>query len=211
MSRGKLITFEGGEGAGKSSNIALAKALLEQAGQRCLVTREPGGTAVAEEIRRVLLQPSEEPMAVMTEMLLVFAARAQHLAQTILPAIEQGIWVLCDRFTDTTYAYQGYGRELGQAPVACLENLVQGDLRPDLTLLFDVSVDIGLARAGARGKPDRIESEQRAFFERIRSGFLALARQAPERWRVVDAGQPLEQVQAQVTRVLTDWLEDLRD
>ena len=208
MSRGRFLTFEGGEGAGKSSNIRFAQTRLEARGIPCLVTREPGGTEVAEAIRQVLLSPHQEPVAPMTELLLVFAARAQHLAHCIQPALAQGTWVLCDRFTDTTYAYQGAGREMGAAPVAALEQLVQGTLRPDLTLLFDVPVEVGMARAGKRGSPDRIESEQVAFFERIRASFKAQARQLPSRWRVIDAARPLPEVEQQVAAVLDAWLED---
>ena len=208
MTRGRFQTFEGGEGAGKSSNIRLAREHLEAQGIPCLVTREPGGTEVAEAIRSVLLSQHEEPVAPMTELLLVFAARAQHLAQCIQPALEQGTWVLCDRFTESTYAYQGAGRGMGMTPVASLEQLVQGDMRPDLTLLFDVPVEVGLARAGKRGEPDRIESEQAAFFERIRAAFKSLARDNPARWRVIDAARPLAEVQAQLVDVLDAWLED---
>ena len=186
MSRGRFLTFEGGEGAGKSSNIRFAQTRLEARGIPCLVTREPGGTEVAEAIRQVLLSPHQEPVAPMTELLLVFAARAQHLAHCIQPALAQGTWVLCDRFTDTTYAYQGAGREMGAAPVAALEQLVQGTLR----------------------SPDRIESEQVAFFERIRASFKAQARQLPSRWRVIDAARPLPEVEQQVAAVLDAWLED---
>lgn len=211
MSRGQFITFEGGEGAGKSSNIQLARERLESRGIDTLITREPGGTEVAEAIRQVLLSQHQETMADMTELLLVFAARAQHLEQRIKPALAQGTWVLCDRFTDTTYAYQGAGRNMGADPVATLETLVQGTLRPDLTLLFDVPVEVGMARAGKRGSPDRIESEATDFFQAIREAFLASARQAPARWRIIDAARPLGEVQQQVMRVLDDWLEDRAD
>lgn len=204
---GRFITFEGGEGAGKSSNIAFARDWLEARGVTCLVTREPGGTAVAEAIRAVLLNRHEEAMADMTELLLVFAARAQHLARVIEPALARGEWVLCDRFTDTTYAYQGAGREMGDGPVAALEKLVQGERRPDLTLLFDAPVAVGMARAGRRSSPDRIESEQLAFFERIRQAFLDRAAAEPARWRLLDAAQPLEAVQAQLVATLDAWWE----
>ena len=208
---GRFITFEGGEGAGKSSNIAFAQAWLEGRGVQCVVTREPGGTQVAEAIRSVLLNRHEEPMHDMTELLLVFAARAQHVNQVIRPALDRGDWVLCDRFTDTTYAYQGGGREMGDAPVAALEQLVQGALRPDLTLLFDAPVAVGMARASRRGDPDRIESEQMAFFERIRQTFLSRADAEPARWRTLDAAQPLEAVQRQLADTLTQWWETQHD
>lgn len=208
---GRFITFEGGEGAGKSSNIAFARNWLEARGVQCLVTREPGGTAVAEAIRAVLLNRHDEPMADMTELLLVFAARAQHLARVIEPALARGEWVLCDRFTDTTYAYQGGGREMGDAPVAALETLVQGKRRPDLTLLFDAPVAVGMARAGRRSSPDRIESEQLAFFERIRQAFLDRAAAEPARWRLLDAAQPLDAVQAQLAATLDAWWEAQHD
>lgn len=205
--RARFITFEGGEGAGKSSNLAFVADWLRARGIEVLVTREPGGTPLAEKIRDVLLQPHDEPVAPDTELLLMFAARAQHLAEVIRPALARGCWVLCDRFTDATYAYQGGGRGLDMNTIAALEQLVQGDLRPDLTLLFDIPVAQGMARAGRRGALDRIEQESLAFFERIRQCYLARASAEPGRMRVLDAGQSLEQVQAQLGALLEQCQE----
>lgn len=204
---GLFITLEGPEGAGKSTNRDYLAERLEGAGCEVLLTREPGGTPLAERIRELLLEPSAEPMAADTELLLVFAARAQHLAQVIRPALAAGKVVLCDRFTDATYAYQGGGRGLSLERIALLENFVQGSLRPDLTLVFDLPVEIGLARAAARGRLDRFEQEAQGFFEAVRQTYLARARLAPERYRLLDAAQPLDAVQAQLDRLLPELLE----
>jgi dTMP kinase len=169
---GRFITLEGGEGAGKSSNLAWLAERLREAGVPVTVTREPGGTDLAERIRQVLLDPGPEAMDDTTELLLVFAARAQHLAALIRPALARGEWVLCDRFMDATWAYQGAGRGLDRERIAALESLVLQGLSPDRTLLFDVPVAEGLARAGKRSQPDRIEREQAAFFERVRQCYL---------------------------------------
>ena len=199
---GLFITLEGPEGAGKSTNRDYLAACLGELGIEVLLTREPGGTPLAERIRELLLAPSDEPMAADTELLLVFAARAQHLAQVIRPALARGCVVLCDRFTDATYAYQGGGRGLSQARIAILENFVQGELRPDLTLVFDLPVEIGLARAAARGQLDRFEREARSFFEAVRQTYLQRAAAEPQRYRIVDAAQPLEQVQQALNALL---------
>ena len=175
-----------------------------------LLTREPGGTPLAERIRELLLDPSGEPMAADTELLLVFAARAQHLQQVIRPALAKGCVVLCDRFTDATYAYQGGGRGLSIERIAQLEQFVQGELRPDLTLIFDLPVEVGLARAAARGRLDRFEQEGRGFFEAVRQAYLQRAAQAPQRYRVLDAGQTLAQVQADIDALLPSLLEACR-
>lgn len=204
---GLFITLEGPEGAGKSTNRDYLAERLESAGCEVLLTREPGGTPLAERIRELLLEPSAEPMAADTELLLVFAARAQHLAQVIRPALAAGKVVLCDRFTDATYAYQGGGRGLSLERIALLENFVQGSLRPDLTLVFDLPVEIGLARAAARGRLDRFEQEAQGFFEAVRQTYLARARLAPQRYRLLDAAQPLDAVQAQLDRLLPELLE----
>ena len=195
---GLFITLEGPEGAGKSTNRDYLAMCLRAAGVEVLLTREPGGTPLAERIRELLLAPSDEAMAADTELLLVFAARAQHLAQVIRPALARGCVVLCDRFTDATYAYQGGGRGLSQQRIAELERFVQGDLRPDLTLLFDLPVEQGLARAAARGRLDRFEQEQRSFFEAVRQTYLQRAALAPQRYRLLDASQSLQQVQAAI-------------
>jgi dTMP kinase len=203
--RGRFITLEGAEGVGKSTQMQALQAFLESRGVPLLVTREPGGTPVAELIRELLLSRDHPPMHPDTELLLVFAARAEHLRTRILPALEAGTWVLCDRFTDATYAYQGGGRGLDPARIAVLEDWVQGPVRPDLTLLLDVDVRTGLARARNRGEADRFEQEAVDFFERVRATYLELARSAPQRYAVIDAGQPLEAV----TRDLQAALESL--
>jgi dTMP kinase len=202
MSHGRFITLEGSEGVGKSSNLDFMERHLRAAGRAVVVTREPGGTAVGEQIRALLLDPANKAMVSDCELLLMFAARAQHIQEVIRPAVAQGAWVLCDRFTDATYAYQGGGRGIDPARIAVLETWVQGPLRPDLTLLLDLPVDIGLARAGERGAPDRFEQEQLAFFERVRQAYLDQAAAEPRRYRVIDAGQPLETVQAQLAAEL---------
>ena len=204
---GLFITLEGPEGAGKTTNREFLAERLRAAGRETLLTREPGGTPLAERIRELLLAPSDEPMASDTELLLMFAARAQHLDQVIRPALAAGKVVLCDRFTDATYAYQGGGRGLSEARIAVLEDFVQGTLRPDLTLVFDLPVEVGLARAAARGRLDRFEQEGRAFFEAVRQNYLRRAALNPQRYRIIDAGQPLSDVQCQLERLLPELLE----
>lgn len=204
---GLFITLEGPEGAGKSTNREYLAARLREQGVDVLLTREPGGTPLAEQVRELLLAPSAESMASDTELLLVFAARAQHLAQVILPALQRGAVVLCDRFTDATYAYQGGGRGLDAQRIALLENFVQGELRPHLTLVFDLPVEVGLARAQARGRLDRFEQEGQAFFQAVRSCYLQRAAAAPQRYRIIDAAQPLEAVQRDLQPLLEQILE----
>ena len=204
---GKFITVEGIEGVGKTTNIDFIHRQLLMAGREVLLTREPGGTPLAEAIRGLLLDPEYTGMDARCELQLVFAARAEHLARVIRPALAQGKWVLCDRFTDATYAYQGGGRGLDTAIIASLETLVQGDFRPDLTLLLDVPVAVGLARAGKRGALDRFEQEQVEFFERVRMCYLELAREQADRYRVIDAARPLEQVQHDLAGILTTFLQ----
>lgn len=206
--RGRFITVEGGEGVGKTTNLDYIRSALERAGKTVRVTREPGGTPLGERIRELLLDPAHRGMAPDCELLLVFAARAQHLAQVIVPALAAGEWVLCDRFTDATYAYQGGGRGLPRRQIEALEQLVQGDLRPDLTLLLDVPVDVGLARAGARSALDRFEQEEAAFFERVRAAYLARATASPHRYAVIDAGRTLPEVQAQIDRAISVILDE---
>jgi len=203
---GRFITVEGSEGVGKSSNLDFIEALLQTTGKTVLRTREPGGTPLAETLRELLLQHSEEPMHQDTELLLMFAARAQHLNQVIKPAIASGQWVLCDRFTDATYAYQGGGRGIDPARIATLERWAQGELRPDHTLLLDMPVEAGLARAGARSEPDRFEAEKLAFFQRVRQAYLARAEAEPERFRVIDAAPDLQTVQRAISAILTEIL-----
>lgn len=196
--RGRFITVEGGEGVGKTTNLEYIRRALEAAGLRVRVTREPGGTPLAEQIRGLLLDPLNKGMSADCELLLVFAARAEHVERVIRPALAAGEWVLCDRFTDATYAYQGGGRGLSQARIHELETLVQGQLRPDLTLLLDVPVALGLSRAGERGTLDRFEQEEVAFFERVRQSYLQRAEAEPQRFRVIDASRNLAEVQAQI-------------
>jgi dTMP kinase len=202
MTRGLFITLEGGEGAGKSTCLKFIEAWLRQAGKNVMVTREPGGTEAGEKIRGILLHARDLAMTPETEMLLMFAARAEHLARVIRPALERGQTVLCDRFTDATYAYQGGGRGLPEERIAAIEQWVQGDLRPDLTLLLDLPVAAGLQRANSRSEPDRFEREQHAFFERVRATYLARAARETNRIRLVDASAPLEAVQQQVGVIL---------
>lgn len=204
---GLFITLEGPEGAGKSTNRDYLAALLREHGVDVVLTREPGGTPLAERIRELLLAPADEPMASDTELLLVFAARAQHLQQVVRPALARGAVVLCDRFTDATYAYQGGGRGVPAERIALLEDFVQDVLRPDLTLVFDLPVEVGLARAAARGRLDRFEQERLEFFEAVRSTYLHRAAQAPERYRVLDAAQPLDAVQQRIAGLLPQLLE----
>lgn len=207
---GLFITLEGPEGAGKSTNRDFIAERLREAGLDVQLTREPGGTPLAERIRELLLAPSQEPMAVDTELLLMFAARAQHIEQVIRPALARGAVVICDRFTDATYAYQGGGRGVPVARIAQLEAFVQGTLRPDLTLVFDLPVETGLARAAARGRLDRFEQEARGFFEAVRQAYLARAEADPHRYSIIDASQPLAQVQAHLRDALPHWLERAR-
>jgi len=200
---GKFITVEGIEGVGKTTNISFIQQTLQAAGHEVVLTREPGGTPLAEAIRALLLDPHYTGMDPVCELQLMFAARAEHLARVIRPALEQGQWVLCDRFTDATYAYQGGGRGIDTAIIARLEKLVQGDFRPHLTLLLDVPVEVGLTRAGDRSDPDRFEQEQVEFFERVRQAYLEMAAAESQRYRVIDAARPLDAVQQQLADVLT--------
>lgn len=209
MQIGRFITVEGGEGVGKTTNLAFIEHWLRSRGHDVVRTREPGGTPLAESIREMLLSPRTEPMADLTELLLVFAARAQHIDQVIRPALEAGKWVLCDRFTDATFAYQGGGRQMDMQAIRALEQLVQQSLRPDLTLLLDVPVETGMARASARSAPDRFESEQLAFFEAVREQYLTRARQEPSRFSIIDASPALEAVQDQIETALKTFEDGL--
>ena len=199
--RGLFITVEGGEGVGKSTNIAFLEKHLVGRGVDLVVTREPGGSSLGERVRQLLLAVDEEAIDAMAELLLVFAARAQHISTLIEPTLAAGKWVLCDRFTDATYAYQCGGRGIDRATVSALEQLVQGELRPDCTLLLDAPVSTGMARAQGRGELDRFEREELAFFERVRATYLELAQTSSGRYRIIDAGQPLEIVQQQLLKV----------
>jgi len=202
MKRGKFITLEGGEGVGKTTNLRFIQDYLQQQNISVTVTREPGGTALAEKIRSLLLDTEGESISDTTELLLMFAARAQHIHHVISPALAQGNWVLCDRFTDATYAYQGGGRGLSIDTIAWLEQLVQGELRPDLTLLLDAPIEIGMERAQKRGAFDRFEAEKISFFTRVREMYLSRAAQQPERIKVIQAHQSLENVQQDIIKVI---------
>lgn len=207
---GLFITFEGPEGAGKSTNLGVfAEALAEQ-GCKALITREPGGTPVAERIREVLLSNHDEAMHADAELLLMFAARAQHLNALIRPALAEGRVVISDRFTDATYAYQGGGRGIDTQRIGALEQWVQGDLRPDLVLVFDVPVELGMARARARSELDRFEQEQQSFFEQVRNTYLQRAAAAPRRYRVIDASGDLRQVREAMQPVIDEVLQRVR-
>jgi dTMP kinase len=207
---GRFITVEGGEGAGKTTQLAFMRDVLEQAGLTVVVTREPGGAPLSEEIRQLLLSHRHDGMSWATETLLMFAARAEHLEKVIRPALATGSWVLCDRFTDATYAYQGGGRGVPLERIALLEDWVQGELRPDWTLLFDLPVAAGLARAGKRSAADRFEREDVAFFERVRATYLERAARHPDRYRIIDANRPVPEVRATVEAILRDCLKAQR-
>jgi dTMP kinase len=200
--KGRLISLEGGEGAGKSTLLVGLRAYFERSGLDVLYTREPGGTPVGEAVRALVLDPAHRGMAVETELLLMFAARAQLVRETLQPAMAAGRWVLCDRFTDASYAYQGGGRGVDAASIAELERIATGGLKPDLTLLLDLPVAHGRARASQRSDADRIEAERDDFFERVRTAYLARAQAEPQRFRVIDASQPADAVlQAAVAAV----------
>lgn len=201
----RLITLEGGEGAGKSTVLAALREALSTSGTEVVSTREPGGTPLAEQIRGLLLDTHHEPPTAEAELLLVFAARAQHVRETLVPALERGAWVISDRFTDASYAYQGTARGGDMAFIAELERRVVG-IVPGLTLLLDVPVAIGLQRARGRGAVDRIEAEREDFFERVREGYLARAQAEPGRFRVIDATQPADAVAAQAVAHLRNWM-----
>lgn len=210
MSRGKFITIEGGEGVGKSTQIGRLRDFIAASGKEVVITREPGGTRRAERIRELLLEGSDEPMPGICELLLMFAARSTHIENVIRPALGHGAWVICDRFTDATYAYQGGGRGLSLEQIATLESMVQGSLRPDLTLLLDAPLEISGARASARnaaqGSSDRFEREQREFFERVRASYLERARQEPDRFVVIDATASMEAVTEAIQHALVEHL-----
>jgi dTMP kinase len=205
--RGKFITLEGGEGVGKTTNVPFIKNYLQNLNIPVVVTREPGGTQLAEKIRDLLLHSNGEVVTSHAEILLMFAARAQHLNHVIKPTLDEGRWVLCDRFTDATYAYQGGGRGMALETIGWLENFVQGDLRPDLTLLLDVPVEIGMTRAKNRGGDlDRFESEQLHFFNKVRQVYLLQAQQYPDRIKIIKADQPLDDVQDAIIGALKPLL-----
>jgi dTMP kinase len=202
MDRGKFITVEGGEGVGKSTNIELICDLIRRRGFAVLHTREPGGTPMAERIRDMLLEHGDEPLPDDAELLLFFAARSLHLHNLIRPALRAGTWVVCDRFTDATRAYQGSGRGQGGDRIETLAEWVHGDLWPDLTVLLDAAPEVGMKRAGQRGEADRLEAEQTDFHRRVRQGYLRQAAAEPQRFAVVDASLPLARVKVEIEQAL---------
>ena len=208
MNQGKFLTIEGVEGVGKSTNIDVIKAYLDVLNVSYIVTREPGGTLLAESIRELLLNISEDSPVELCELLLVFSARAQHIEKVIKPALSAGTWVICDRFTDATYAYQGGGRGLSKALIAQLETIVQGELRPDLTIVLDLDPSSGLTRAKNRGELDRFEREQLDFFNKVRNTYLEIAENFPHRCAVVNAGNDLAQVSEDIISIVKNRLID---
>lgn len=202
MNRGRFISIEGGEGAGKSTSIDYIQSFFSAQGIELVSTREPGGTELAEKIRALLLDHHTEQVDPYSELLLMFAARRQHVTQVIEPALAAGKWVLCDRFTDASYAYQGYGRQLPLDFIDQLAHWVHGDINPDCTLLLDLDIEVGMQRARQRNALDRIESEQMSFFEAVRQGYLKRAKAEPQRFRVIDASKDIAGVQQQLQSVL---------
>ncbi len=206
MARGKFITVEGIEGVGKSTNVDFLATAIKEQGFEVICTREPGGTPIAERIRQILLEHGEEPLPDIAELLLFFASRALHISNKIRPALAAGKWVICDRFTDASRAYQGAGRGFDLQRINLLADWVQDELQPDMTLLLDAPAEIGMQRAEQRGATDRLESEQISFYKRVRAGYLALAEANPERFCVVDAARPLPEVQASIAAALKQSL-----
>jgi dTMP kinase len=212
---GKFITLEGGEGVGKTTQLSVVQSTLQAAGIEVVMTREPGGTPRAERIRELLLARDSEPMPSSCELLLMFAARATHLHNVIRPALQRGDWVVCDRFTDASYAYQGFGRGLPLDHIQQLEGIVQEGLQPDMTLLLDAPVELGMQRAQQRSaagvqQTDRFETEQLAFFERVRSGYYARATAHPHRFKVVDASLSLSEVSASIKNIMDQFIQASR-
>ena len=200
--RGRFITVEGIEGVGKSTHLSTIRRVLEASGKQVVMTREPGGTPVGEVIRNLLLDPNGHAISEDTELLLVFAARAQHLAAVIRPALEEGSWVVSDRFTDATYAYQGGGRGMPEDRIRILEELIQKDVRPDLTLVLDLPVELALARARKRGDVDRFEQEDLAFFGRARGTYLMRCRRWPDRYALIDTSTSIEETSEHIGKAL---------
>jgi len=209
MQRGRFITVEGIEGVGKSSNIEVLANRIRKAGFDVLTTREPGGTPVAEDIRTLLKEHGDEPIPEIAELLMMFAARALNVNNVIIPALDAGKWVICDRFTDSSRAYQGGGRGLPMATIDQLADWVHGDTNPDVTLLLDAPVDVGMARASGRGAPDRIEREKHDFFERVRACYLSLAARDPDRFVVIDTTRSLKEVQRDVERLAQQLVDNV--
>ena len=204
---GQFITIEGIECVGKSTNAKFIENTLNKKGYKTLVTREPGGSGVGEKIRNILLFENKETLSPMTELLLLFAAREKHINEIIKPALRQGIWVICDRFTDASFAYQGFGRELGFDKVNALKSLIQKDFEPELTILLDAPLEIITSRRKLNPN-DRFESEDKAFFERVRNGYLELANIFDERVKVIDASKNIQEVQDQILILINDLVRN---
>lgn len=209
--RGKFLTIEGVEGVGKTTNIQFIKEWLTLKKIPYLTSREPGGTPFAEEIRQMLLAPRDEAVCNKAELLLMFAARAQHIEQVIKPQLDNGNWLLCDRFTDATYAYQGAGRNMDHQMISGLQSMVQGELKPDLTLILDIPPEEGLKRATKRGSLDRFEREKGEFFERVREAYQTIAKRDPKRCVVIDASQTLADVQESIKTALDAFWLNLQE
>jgi dTMP kinase len=202
--KGKFITIEGIEGVGKSSNVQFIAKLIQEAGFQVVVTREPGGTQIAEEIRKILLTEYKEPTLPSVELLLLYAGRLQHVEHVIKPALAQGKWVVCDRFVDATYAYQGAGRGIAMEKIDILNQWTLGNFTPDCTIVLDAPVDVAFERIKNNRKLDRFEKEQKVFFEKIRKEYLIRAKQFPDRYHVVDAAKPLSFVQESLTKIMKE-------
>jgi len=209
MTTGRLITLEGGEGAGKSTVLDAVRQRLETRGIDVVVTREPGGTVLGEAVRDIVLDPARRNISAESELLLMFAARAQLVRELIRPALDAGRWVLSDRFTDASYAYQGGGRGQPESRIAALEDWAAA-MKPDLTLLLDLPIGEGLARIGSRGQADRIELESNDFFERVRAAYRARAAAEPERFRVIDASRPVDEVRAAACAAIDAFVDAQR-
>lgn len=208
MARGKFITIEGQDGAGKTTNIEVLKQCLEHSRIPFIQSREPGGTELGESVRGLLLDSSDDFIGNKAELLLMFAARAQHIQEVIEPALSEGKWVLCDRFTDATYAYQGGGRGMNMADIALLEDYVQGELNPDLTILLDLPVEVGESRAGQRSTPDRFEKQQLDFKQHVRNCYLERATAEPNRIKVIDASLSIDQVSSAINSTLSEFISN---
>ncbi len=206
--RGKFITIEGQDGAGKSTNLDHLAELIREQGIDLVITREPGGTTFGERVRSLVLGSTDQDFGEMAELLMIFAARAQHLEEVILPALNEGSWVLCDRFTDATYAYQGGGRDMGAERISILEDLVQEDIRPDHTFLLDVPVETGEQRAGNRSAPDRFERQAISFKQKVRQCYLQRASAEPNRFSVIDAAKSLDDVKADIETAFLAFIKE---
>jgi len=202
QAKGMFLTLEGSEGVGKTTSLKFVQKYIESLGYQVLITREPGGTPMAEELRDILLSEREEKVEANTELLLMFASRCQHVSQVIKPALNAGTWVICDRFVDASFAYQGGGRELGFSRIEKLEKWCLDDFKPDVTLLLDMPVEEGITRTKKRGKADRFETEKMAFYERIRAAYLRRAEEDPERIHVIDASPDITTVQNSLKTIL---------